>query len=219
MNIAPYIDHTILKPETTLPDIEKLCREAIDNQFKAVCVPPYYVADARQLLHGSKVKLATVIGFPFGYSTLAAKLTEIEYAIIDQADEFDVVINIAAVKNGDWDLVNDEIENCVTVLHEEGKVMKLIVESGILTEEELMKCCELVKENKVDFIKTATGYAAVGATVEAVKIMRRELPESIEIKASGGIRTYAFAKELIDAGATRIGCSASLNILAESKAG
>lgn len=218
MNIASYIDHTILKPETTIADIEKLCGEAIAAGFKAVCVPPYYVALAKKLLAGSDVKLATVIGFPFGYSSTDSKLSEIDQAIADGADELDMVINIAAVKNDEWDFLDAEIGACTRAIHDKGRIIKLIVESGILTEQELVSCCTLVWENKVDFIKTSTGYAAVGATVAAVQTMRRLLPEPIGIKASGGIRTFAFAKELIEAGATRIGCSASLQILAESKA-
>ena len=218
MNIATYIDHTILKPEATTADIEKLCSEAVTSGFKAVCVPQYYVATAKELLTGSNVMLATVIGFPFGYNGTGAKLEEIRQAIADGADELDMVINIAAVKNGEWDFLNKEIAACVQFIHSQDKVMKLIVESGILTEQELESCCKLVSDNKVDFIKTSTGYASAGASVAAVQTMRRLLPAGISIKASGGIRTFAFAKELVDAGADRIGCSASLQILAESKA-
>jgi deoxyribose-phosphate aldolase len=217
MNIAAYIDHTILKAETTLADVEKLCLEAAGAAFKAVCVPPNYVSAAKNYLADSGVKTATVIGFPFGYSVIAAKLTEIEQAIRDGADELDVVINITAVKNGDWAYLEDEVSRCTELIHDHGRVMKLIVESGILTQEELERCCALVEKNRVDFIKTSTGYAASGASVDAVKTMRSLLPESIEIKASGGIRSFAFAKELIEAGATRIGCSASLQILEESR--
>lgn len=217
MNIAAYIDHTVLKAETTLADIEKLCLEAAGAAFKAVCVPPNYVSAAKNYLADSGVRTATVIGFPFGYSVTAAKLAEIEQAIRDGADELDVVTNIAAVRNGDWTCVAEEVSRCTGLIHTHGRVMKLIVESGILTQEELERCCALVKEHGVDFIKTSTGYAARGASVDAVKTMRRLLPDSIGIKASGGIRSFAFAKELIEAGATRIGCSASLQILEESR--
>jgi deoxyribose-phosphate aldolase len=217
MNIASYIDHTILKAETTLADVEKLCLEAVGANFKAVCIPPNYVSAAKNFLTDSGVKTATVIGFPFGYSVTTAKLAEMEQALRDGADELDVVINIAEVKNGNWVYLENEVNSSAELIHSHGKVMKLIVESGILTGEELKKCCVLVNKYKVDFIKTSTGYAASGAAVDAVKTMRSLLPETIEIKASGGIRSFAFAKELIEAGATRIGCSASLQILEESR--
>lgn len=217
MNIASYIDHTVLKPETTYADVEKLCREAIEAQFAAVCVPPYYVTNATALLAGQSVKVATVISFPFGYQSISSKIAELEKAIADGADELDMVINIAALKSGDWYYLTQEITDCIVPVKQAGKVIKVIVESGILTEEELEKCCTLYGTFSIDFMKTSTGYASVGATVDAVKTMRRLLPDTIAIKASGGIRTYAFAKELIDAGATRIGCSASMQILNEAK--
>jgi len=218
MNIAAYIDHTILKPEITIADISKLCEEAIGAEFAAVCVPPYYVTNATAFCAGTEVKVTTVIGFPFGYQSIAAKIAEIEKAIADGADELDMVINIAALKNSDWDYLTQEITDCMVPVKQAGKIIKVIVESGILTMEELVKCCSLYGNYSIDFMKTSTGYAAVGATVEAVKTMRRLLPDTIEIKASGGIRSYAFAQELIDAGATRLGCSAGLQILNEAKA-
>jgi len=217
MNIASYIDHTVLKPATVLAGVEKLCNEAIEYGFAAVCVPPYYVADAKRLLAGSDVKVATVIGFPFGYSTLTAKIEEILFALDAGADELDVVHNIAALKNGDWDYLEREIESCTQPIHERGKKIKVIVESGILNVEELIKCCELYAPVGIDFMKTSTGYAETGATTDAVKLMRAYLPDNIAIKASGGIKTYAFAKELIEAGATRLGCSASVAIVKEEK--
>jgi|ERR1043165_210427 deoxyribose-phosphate aldolase len=218
MNIAAYIDHTVLKPGTTLADVKQLCAEAIEQQFAAVCVPPFYVAAAKELLQTSNVKVATVIGFPFGYSILSSKLQEIKEAIADGADELDMVHSIAALKSGDWDYLLNEVKACTELVHKSGKVIKLIVESGILTEAELIQCCQLYAPLDIDFMKTSTGYAEKGATIESVKTMRRYLPESIAIKASGGIRTFAFAKELVDAGATRIGCSAGIQIVKESKA-
>lgn len=217
MNIATYIDHTVLKPITTQYDVEKLCNEALQYHVAAVCVPPYYVKRAKQLLENSKVKTATVIGFPFGYSSTASKLKEIEVAIADGADELDMVINLAALRNGDWDVVNDEVKACAALIHSHKSVMKLIVESGLLSDEELIKCCEMVAKHRVDFIKTSTGYAETGATLHAVKTMRKHLPHTVLIKASGGIRTFKFAKELVDAGADRLGCSASVQIVEEQK--
>lgn len=216
MNIAVYIDHTILKPTTTKDDVLKLCQEAAVYGFAAVCVPPNYVHLAKIHLQETGVKIATVIGFPFGYSSTRSKMEEIKQALADGADELDVVINLTAIKNGDWDFLDKEVEQCVGAIHAANKVMKLIVESGELTDAELISCCALVRAHKVNFIKTSTGYAATGATSYAVKIMREHLPISISIKASGGIRSFAFAKELIEAGATRLGCSASIKILEES---
>lgn len=218
MNIASYIDHTVLKPETTLADIQKLCAEAVAEKFAAVCVSPYFVSAARDLVKGSDVKVATVIGFPFGYSSTEAKLAEIEQAIADSADELDVVHNITALKDGNYAYLENEVKACTHLAHNAGKSIKIIVESGILSDEELLKCCEIYAPLGIDYMKTSTGYAETGATVYAVELMRQNLPANIRIKASGGIRTFAFAKELVDAGADRIGCSASMGIVKESRA-
>jgi len=216
MNIAPYIDHTILKQETTTANVIQLCAEAVDAGFKAVCIPPFYVTEAVRHLKDTGVKVATVIGFPFGYSLSAMKAEEAELAMMGGADELDMVINIGALKSGNSKLLESEIGNVLEVVKLRGKVIKVIVESGILTDQELEQVCQLYSHYDIDFMKTSTGFAATGATVKAVQTMRKLLPERIAIKASGGIRTYAFAKELIDAGATRLGCSAGLQIVAES---
>jgi deoxyribose-phosphate aldolase len=213
MNIAQFIDHTILKPTTTLAEIEKVCEEALEYGFAAVCVPPYYVRDASQVLEKRKVKLATVIGFPFGYSHYKAKRKEIKEAIKDGAEELDMVMNIAAFKSNDMAYLEKEIEEITNVIKENGCVLKVIIESGVLTNDEIIKCCELDKHFPVDYMKTSTGYADKGASVEAIEIMRKHLPSSIQIKASGGIRTYEFARQLVDAGATRLGCSAGVAIV------
>ncbi len=217
MDIAPYIDHTLLKPEATAADIEKLCSEAKGAGFAAVCVPPYFVSISRKLLADSKVKIATVIGFPFGYSSTSVKLAEIDEAIEDGADEIDMVHNVAALRSGDFQYLEQEIARCVQAVHEKGKLLKLIVESGVLTREELLWCCSVYQKHNIDFMKTSTGYASSGANVEDVRLMRKQLPQSISIKASGGIRDFSFAARLIEAGATRIGCSASMTILEQSK--
>lgn len=197
--------------------MEKLCKEAKEYGFAAVCVPPYYVAFARQLLEGSDVKVATVVGFPFGYSSVESKVAEIVGAIAADVDEIDLVHNIAAAKNGDWSYLANEVELCTQVAHAAGKQIKIIVESGVLSDTELLACCETYAPLGIDFMKTSTGYAEVGATTHAVKLMRAQLPASIQIKASGGIRTYAFAKELVDAGATRIGSSSGVAIVSEQR--
>jgi deoxyribose-phosphate aldolase len=213
MNICLYIDHTCLKPATLYSDIKKLCEEALQYQFAAVCVPPPFVREAKKLTAGSAVKTCTVIGFPFGYSAIEAKLAEIVLAIADGADELDMVINITALKNNDWQYLANEIATILPITQNKNKTLKIIIESGILTEEEIIKCCTLYGTAGVDFLKTSTGYAEKGATVEAVELMRKHLPHSVKVKASGGIRTRAFALQLIDAGAARLGCSASVFIV------
>jgi len=216
MNIAEYIDHTVLKPTTTIADVKKLCSEALQYQFAAVCVPPLFVKKAKELVGTSTVKVATVIGFPFGYSAIEAKVAEVVLAIIDGADELDVVINISAIKNNDWQFLANEINAILPIVKSKSKLIKIIIESGILTNEEIIKCCDLYGAAGVDFMKTSTGYAEKGATLEAVQLMRKHLADSIRIKASGGIKNYTFAKQLIDAGANRIGCSSSIAIVNEA---
>jgi deoxyribose-phosphate aldolase len=212
MNIASYIDHTILKPTTILQDVETLCSEAAEYGFAAVCVPPYYVHDAAGFLKGKSPKVATVIGFPFGYSSISAKVAETKQAVSDGADEIDMVINIAALKNGDYATLEKEIAAVMEAKPKE-TIIKIIIESGILTNEEIVKCCSIYAAAGVDFMKTSTGYAEKGASAEAVQLMRQHLPSSIKIKASGGIRNYSFAKELVLAGAERLGCSAGVAIV------
>lgn len=219
MKLNQYIDHTILKPTTLLSDIEKLCAEARQYGFAAVCVPPNFVKKAKELTEGSAVKVATVIGFPFGYSAVEAKIAEILLAIVDGADELDVVINISAIKNNDWGFLADEINHILPIVRSKDKVIKIIIESGILTDEEIVKCCAIYGAAGIDYLKTSTGYAEKGATVEAVRLFRQHLPANIGIKASGGIRDYVFAKQLVDAGATRLGCSAGVAIVEGQPAG
>ena len=217
MNIATYIDHTILKPTTLTADVKALCEEANENSMAAVCVPPMFVKQAKSLLQNSNVKVATVIGFPFGYSAVEAKLAEVLLAIVDGADELDMVINISALKNNDWQYLAGEINAILPIIRTKKKVIKVIIETGLLSDEEIIKCCDLYGLAGVDFLKTSTGYAESGATVHAVKLIRKHLADTVKIKASGGIRTFKFAKELIEAGADRIGCSSSLKIIEESK--
>ncbi|AYD46606.1 deoxyribose-phosphate aldolase [Arachidicoccus soli] len=218
MRINTYIDHTILKPTTLISDIEKLCSEAKQYQFAAVCVPPPFIKKAKELLQGSAVKTATVIGFPFGYSAVEAKLAEVLLALVDGADELDIVVNLIALKNNDWEYLANEINYLIPIIKEKNKVVKIIIESGILTDDEIVKCCLLYGVAGIDYLKTSTGYAERGASVQAVKLFRENLPPHVQIKASGGIRDYAFAKELIDAGATRLGCSGSVAIVSGENA-
>ncbi|HEY4966133.1 MAG TPA: deoxyribose-phosphate aldolase [Puia sp.] len=215
--VAPYIDHTLLKSVCTSADIDRLCQEALENRFAAVCIPPYLVKQSVRALKNTEVKTATVIGFPMGYSSIDSKITETREAIADGADELDVVINIIALKNDEWVYLNTEMQKLLSLIHEKAKLIKVIVESGVLTRDELLRCCAEYGRMDIDFMKTSTGYAEKGASVSDVQLMRKNLPPNIKIKASGGIRHYAFAEELIAAGASRLGCSASLQILEEEK--
>ena len=216
LNIASYIDHTALKPTTTIGDIYKLCEEAAAFGFAAVCVPPLYIKIARQQLINTGVKIATVIGFPFGYAAIESKIAEIVLSIVDDVDELDVVVNITAIKNGDWQFIANEINTILPIIRSKEKIIKVIIESGVLTDDEIIKCCEIYSAAGVDFVKTSTGYAEKGASVEAVQLIRKHLGHHVKIKASGGIKTFAFAKQLIDAGADRIGCSSSVDIVNQS---
>lgn len=212
MNIASFIDHTILKPTTTIGDIEKLCAEAVAYGFAAVCVPPPFVKRAVAILAPTSVKVATVVGFPFGYSATEAKVAETVLAVVDGAHEVDMVINLVALKQQDWTYLQKEVALLVEVCHNKGRTLKVIIESGILSEEEIIGCCEKLGPLGIDFMKTSTGYAEKGASVEAVQLMRKHLPPQVQIKASGGIRDFAFASALVEAGANRLGCSASVAI-------
>jgi deoxyribose-phosphate aldolase len=214
INLASYIDHTILKPTTTYIDIKKISEEADSYGFAAVCVPPPAIGWARALLRAdTSVKTATVIGFPFGYSDTAAKMAEARQTIADGVDELDVVINLMSLRAGEWDKMHHEMSGLTRLIHDHGKIVKVIIESGILSDEEIIRCCEVYGPLGIDYMKTSTGYAEKGATVAAVQLMRQHLPSTVRIKASGGIRQYEFAKSLVDAGADRLGCSASVEIV------
>jgi len=213
MQIASYIDHTILKPTCLITDVERVCKEAVEYGFAAVCIPPPFVKRAKTILSPTRVKVATVIGFPFGYAPIESKVAETVLTLVDGADELDMVINLIALKNGDWEYLEKEIGLVKDIIRQKGKVIKVIIESGVLTNEEIARCCSLYAKAGVDFLKTSTGYAEKGATIEAVQLMRKHLPSTISIKASGGIKTYEFAKLLIEAGASRLGSSASVEIV------
>jgi len=217
MQIASYIDHTILKPTCLVADVERVCSEAVQYGFAAVCIPPPFVKRAKIILEASTVKIATVIGFPFGYAPIESKVAETVLAIVDGADELDMVINLIALKNGDLDYLQKEIGLVSDIVKQKKRLIKVIIESGVLTSEEIIKCCSLYAKAGADFVKTSTGYAEKGASLEAVQLMRKHLPSSVRIKASGGIRTYEFARQLIELGADRIGASASVSIVKEEQ--
>ena len=213
-NLSTYIDHTILKPTTSVTDIVRLCEEAAEHKFAAVCVPPCYVGLAANQLAGTGVNVATVIGFPLGSATTAVKVAETKDAVENKADEIDMVINVGAIKSGMWDAVTADIR-AVVEASDEAKV-KVIIETSQLTDEEKVRATECVIEAGADFVKTSTGFIGGGATVEDVMLLRRTIDQkgsSCRIKASGGIRTKADALAMIEAGADRIGTSAGVAIV------
>ncbi|MBE6152437.1 MAG: deoxyribose-phosphate aldolase [Firmicutes bacterium] len=215
MSINSYIDHTNLKAYATKEDIKKLCEEAKKYHFESVCVNPCYVELAKELLEDSQVKVCTVIGFPLGANSIAVKEYEAIVAQENGADEFDMVINIGALKDKDYDYIKEEIETVRDTIN--GKILKVIIETCYLTEEEIIKMTEICNETFVNFIKTSTGFGTSGATVEDVKLINKHKNEVLEIKASGGISDYETAIQMIEAGATRIGTSNGINIMKEEK--
>ncbi|MBX7227842.1 MAG: deoxyribose-phosphate aldolase [Chitinophagales bacterium] len=212
-NIASYIEHTVLKPVATLQDVRQLCEEAAQYHFAVAMVPPIYVAEARSFLIGSKVNIGTVIGFPLGYNLTETKLTEAELAINDGADDIDMVVNISAVKSGNWDIVAKDIAMVTHLCKENGKIVKVIFESGLLDDKEIIQLCEICNALNINYAKTSTGFATIGATIDAVKLMRATLNKDIKIKASGGIKTKEDAQAMIAAGADRIGTSSGITMI------
>ena len=215
MNIASYIDHTILRVDCTADEVRQVCDEAVQYQFAAVCIPPFYVQLAAQRLkqHLPKINVATVVGFPMGYASTPAKIEEIKRAIDDGADELDAVINICALKEGNWSYVANDIDSMTTAARLKGKKIKIILETGLLNEQEIGQLAEVVSQSEPDFVKTSTGFNGTGAELDKVELLKELLGDKIAIKASGGIRTRAAALSFIQAGASRIGTSSALKLL------
>jgi deoxyribose-phosphate aldolase len=209
-----YIEHTILKPDATIQEVEQICHEALKYQFAGVCVPAYFLETAVELLKDTDIDIVTVIGFPYGYNSLMSKFEEAEDAIHRGAQHIDMVINIAAVKNNDWDTVENEIDTIFRLAKRENCVFKLIAETGLMSEIELELICKIANELKIDYLKTSTGVNGPGADVEVVTSLREMLDKDIRIKASGGIKTKESALELIAAGADRIGASRGVDMMA-----
>ena len=210
--LAKMIDHTLLKPEASESDILKLCEEAKTHEFFSVCVNPYWVKTASKALAGSPVKVCTVIGFPLGANASATKAFETNLAIEEGAEEVDMVINIGELKAGHLDAVEADIAAVVKAANKRALV-KVILETCLLTEEEIVQASQCAKNAGAEYVKTSTGFSTGGATAEAVRIMRETVGPQMGVKASGGIRDYASAKEMIDAGATRIGASSGIKII------
>lgn len=220
MNIAQTIDHTLLKATATEQEIKVLCEEAIKYQFKTVCIPPCYVAVASHLLRETSVGVTTVVGFPLGNETPATKAFQTKEAVLNGATDIDTVINIGALKDGKYDFVQFDIEEVVKAAKEADAktIVKVIIETCYLTEEEIKKATELVKKAGADFVKTSTGFGTEGATVENVKIMKAIAGDDMQVKAAGGIRNAETAKAMIEAGATRLGVSQSIAVVTGAKA-
>jgi deoxyribose-phosphate aldolase len=213
LDLARYIDHTLLKPDATESDIDQMCEEAVEYNFASVCVNPAWVRRTSSNLRGSGVLACSVIGFPFGATTPEIKAMEARRALRDGAREVDMVINIGALKSGNHDLVADDIAKVVDSAHEVGAVCKVIIETALLTDEEKVIASVLAKSAKADFVKTSTGYGPGGATVYDVALMREAVGPKMGVKASGGVKTSEDAEDMIAAGATRIGASAGIQIV------
>jgi deoxyribose-phosphate aldolase len=211
--IAALIDHTILKPEATRDDLVKVCREARQYNFASVCVNSYWVPLVRAELAGSPVKICTVVGFPLGAASTGAKVAETAIALRDGAQEIDMVINIGALRSGDHEAVKSDIRHVVKVAHEAGAIVKVILETALLDDNQKAIACTLAKLAGADFVKTSTGFGPSGATAHDVALMRRAVGPEMGIKAAGGIRTLADLQAMTAAGATRIGASASVKIV------
>ncbi|RLF85613.1 deoxyribose-phosphate aldolase [Thermococci archaeon] len=217
MNIAKYIDHTNLKAYASEEDIIKLCDEARRYNFYAVCVNPYRVKLAKEQLQGTNIKVATVIGFPLGATPTEVKVFEAKKALEDGADEVDMVLNIGALKDKAYKYVRNDIAEVVRIAHEKGAIVKVIIETCYLSEEEKEIACKLAVEAGADFVKTSTGFGTGGATIEDVKLMRKVVGDKLGVKAAGGIRTYEEALAMINAGANRIGTSSGVKIIEGGK--
>ena len=211
MELNKYIDHTILKATESSSDVQKLCEEAIEHKFYSVCVNGCYVADAKQLLQGTDVKIAAVVGFPLGAMTTAAKVFEAKEAVENGASEIDMVINVAKLKDGEFEYVENEIRQIKEAIGE--NVLKVIIETCYLTDEEKVKACELSLVAKADFVKTSTGFGTGGATYEDVKLMKSVVGDNAKVKASGGVRDKETAQKYVNLGAERLGTSSGIEIV------
>jgi deoxyribose-phosphate aldolase len=212
-DVARVIDHTLLRPDATADDIRKVCAEALQHGFASVCVNPYWVPFVAEKLAGSPVKVCTVVGFPLGASATAIKVAETEAAARAGAQEIDMVLNIGELRGGNYDAVRQDIEAVVAVAHRAGAIVKVILETALLDDQQKTVACSLAKAAGAEFVKTSTGFSTHGATVHDVALMRRAVGQEMGVKASGGIRTLEDLQNMLAAGATRIGASASVKIV------
>lgn len=212
MLTSSAIDHTLLKQDATIKQIDQLCNEAIEHKFATVCIQPCHV---KYVATKYPIRVCTVIGFPLGATTTQTKLFECQQALDDGAQDIDMVINIGKVKDGDFDYVQSEIEQLAKLVHSSGenKILKVIIETCLLNENEKQRLCQVVGNAGADFIKTSTGFSTGGATLDDIKLLRQYSPASVQVKASGGVRDSNFAKELIQAGASRLGTSSGVALM------
>lgn len=215
MNYAKYIDHTLLKADATIKEITKLCEEARQYGFMSVCINPSYIPLCKELLKGSEVKVCTVVGFPLGMMASSAKAFETKQALLDGADEIDMVINIGKLKDKEYDYVKAEIAELKHICKD--KILKVIIETCLLTDEEKVKACQLAKEAGADFVKTSTGFSKGGAVASDIKLMRETVGLEMGVKASGGVSTFDDMLKMIENGATRIGTSHGVDIMKDVK--
>ena len=218
-SIAQLIDQTLLKPEATGEDIVRLCREAAEHNFCSVCVNPHWVRLARTTLEGSSVKVCTVIGFPLGVNRTAVKTAEAKLALAEGAAEIDMVQNIGALRSGDKGTAQNEIAELAEIAHANQAILKVILETCLLTDEQKKLACQLAVAAKADFVKTSTGFSTAGATEADIRLMRATVGPALGVKASGGIRSFEAVRQMVTAGATRIGTSSGVQILREFRDG
>lgn len=215
--LAQYFDHTILKPAATVAEVKNICEEAVAYGFFSVCVNPVHISTVKALLADSEVKVCSVVGFPLGAHTSFIKAAETERAVADGADEIDMVINVGALKDKDYALVESDIEGVVKAA--QGNTVKVIIETCLLEKNEIVMACQLSKKAGAHFVKTSTGFGGGGATVEDVALMKKTVGGDLQVKASGGIKTLEDTQKMIDAGADRIGASAGIAIMRELQEG
>lgn len=212
MKLNNYIEHTLLKPDTTTIDVKELCQEALEYEFSAVCIPPFYVKIAATILEEAPIRIVTTVGYPMGYHAIPVKVEEAKRAIDEGVDEIEMVVNIAAIKDGNWAHVRNDINSVTTAAHLKGKKIKVILETGLLETDELKRLCEICCEIEVDYIKNATGINSGGASLEIIALLK-EHAKGIKIVAAGGIHSKDFAMQLIEAGVSNIGTSSGIQLV------
>ncbi len=213
MKLNQYIDHTLLKPESTEDEIKKICHEAMEYNFFSVCINPYYVREVKKILRDSQVKVCTVIGFPLGANTTEIKIAETKQALLDGAQEIDMVLNIGELKNKNLTFITNEIKSICEICHSKDAILKVIIETSLLDKDEKVMACKAVSNAGADFIKTSTGFSSAGASIEDVKLLNEKTSARVKVKASGGIRDQATAIAMIEAGASRLGMSSGVAIM------
>lgn len=216
MHVENHIEYTALQPDSTMADIENLCIEAIEYDFTAVCVPPLFVKKAKELTLPTSVKVITVIGYPLGYNVIESKLAEIVLAIVDGADEVEIVINTSALKNKDWQYLAVELNTFMPVIRNKAKKLTVVLETGLMTDEEIVAACDMYGAAGVDYIKAGTGYVVDENIISRIKFIRQHLADAVKIKSAGGIINFKFASKLLEAGVNKISCLNAIELVQEA---